>query len=191
MLNTGNKGAAEADMQNEWILVGLGNPGAKYEGTRHNIGKDIVSKVSFQPGVRILTPETYMNLSGGPVAKALGATKQERALHAPRLIVVHDDLDVPFGEVKVSTSRSAGGHNGVADIIKAIGSKDFVRVRIGVLPVFLGQPRRPKGGAVEAFVLKKFGFLERTSLSEVEEKARGAIDEIVKNGAQSAMNKFN
>lgn len=183
-----------------WIVVGLGNPGSKYEHTRHNIGRDIVQMFQTcrqEPpsdivDVQVILPDTYMNLSGGPVAKALGKYKTERTENAKRLIVVHDDIDLPFGEVKISRSRGSGGQKGVEDILKAIGTKDFIRVRIGIIPVYFGTPRKPRGGdAVTRFVLKKFGITERSKLPEVIERAGNAIEEIIKNGAESAMNKFN
>ncbi len=179
-----------------WLIVGLGNPGSEYEGTRHNIGKDIVGrfKKRFETfdNVEVLVPDTYMNLSGGPVAKALGKDKQERRANAQYLIVVHDDIDLPFGDVKVSKARGSGGQKGVEDIVKAIGTKDFVRVRIGVTPVFLGKQRKPRGSrAVSSFVLKKFGILERKEISNIFDRVSRVVEEIVKYGVDSAMNKFN
>jgi PTH1 family peptidyl-tRNA hydrolase len=176
------------------LVVGLGNPGSDYARTRHNVGRSAVevfrdSFVVSDADVEILLPDVYMNLSGGPVAKVLGKDKAERMANADRLIVVHDDIDLPFGEVKVSIGRGSGGQRGVESIIKAIGTKEFVRVRIGIMPVHFGKPRKPRDAAV--FVLKKFGIIERSKLPEILEWAGKAIDEIIKNGPQSAMNKFN
>ncbi len=188
---TKNKGIKQG-----WIVVGLGNPGKEYENTRHNIGRDAVKMFQqcrqgtpddiVESMVEVVIPDTYMNLSGGPVAKAMQKSPESE------LIIVHDDIDLPFGEVKVSVGRGSGGQKGVEDIIKALGTKDFVRVRIGIIPVFLGKPRKPRGGnAVAKFVLKKFGIIERGKLQEVLEKSNNAIIEIINNGAESAMNKFN
>ena len=181
-----------------WVIAGLGNPGQKYESTRHNIGAAVVDSFVEQKGDILIEndcmafiPDCYMNLSGGPVAKALGNNKKERTEHAKSLIVVHDDLDIPFGEVKISIGRGAGGHNGVADIIKAIGTKDFIRVRIGIVPVFFGTERRPKGKAVETFVLKSFSLTERCKIQSVITKALQAIEIIVTKGPQQAMNEVN
>ena len=189
----------KANDDNKWFVVGLGNPGSKFEHTRHNVGRDAVALWSSKcrasdcsADVDVLLPETFMNLSGGPVAKALGKDKAERTMAAGRLIVVHDDIDLPFGEVKVSKGSGSGGQKGVESIIKAIGTKDFVRVRIGIVPVFLGNMRKPKGSrAVSNFVLKKFGILERNELSNILSRAGEAITEIIERGHQSAMNKFN
>ncbi len=173
------------------LVVGLGNPGGKYKGTRHNVGRMAVelfqeSLGAFGGSVEVLLPDTYMNLSGGPVAKALQKNP------GSELVIVHDDIDLPYGEVKVSVARGSGGQKGVEDIIKAVGTKEFTRVRIGIVPVFFGKPRKPKGGeAVSRFVLKKFGITERGKLPEILNRASNAIIEIIKNGTDSAMNKFN
>ncbi len=186
----------------KWLVAGLGNPGSEFEHTRHNVGRDAAAlyKQTCRQGspgdmlgsVEVMLPETFMNLSGGPVAKALGKDKAERIRNAERLIVVHDDIDLPFGEIKVSKGSGSGGQKGVESIIKAIGTKDFVRVRIGIVPVFLGKPRKPKGSrAVSSFVLKKFGILERNELPNILSRAGEAITEIIEHGHQRAMNKFN
>ncbi len=182
----------------KWLVVGLGNPGEKYNNTRHNIGSMAVQTFRQEtPGdiisdVEVLLPDTYMNLSGGPVAKALGKDKAERIKNAQSLIVVHDDIDLPFGEVKISIGRGSGGQKGVESIIKSIGTRDFIRVRIGIVPIHFGKMRKPKGGnTVARFVLKRFGLLERNKLPEILEKASNAILEITQNGVESAMNKFN
>ncbi len=173
-----------------WIVVGLGNPGDRYKNTRHNVGRMAVEMFQGTPGtfdgdVQVVVPDTYMNLSGGPVAKAMQKSPESR------LIIVHDDIDIPFGDVKVSVGKGSGGQKGVEDIIKALKTKDFVRVRIGITPVFFGKERRPRGAAVARFVLKRFGITERGKLSEVLERASDVISTIVKSGPQIAMNRFN
>lgn len=173
-------------MQESWIVVGLGNPGEKYAHTRHNIGRTVVEQLAPLVGVTRVIPDTYMNLSGGPVAKAT------REHPEAKLVIVHDDIDLPYGEVKVSVGKGSGGQKGVEDIIQALGTKDFIRVRIGIVPVHFGTPRKPKGSeAVSRFVLKPFGILERGKLPEVLRRASAAIEEIVTNGPTIAMNKFN
>ncbi len=185
-------------MNENWIVVGLGNPGQEYALTRHNVGRMAVDYFqSLQTShdfhdslVQVVVPDTYMNLSGGPVAKAIQKSRDNGK--NGKLLIVHDDIDLPFGSVKVSVGKGSGGQKGVEDIIKAVGSKDFVRVRIGIVPVFFGKPRKPKGGkAVSNFVLKKFGITERGKLPEILERSNNAIIEIINNGAESAMNKFN
>jgi PTH1 family peptidyl-tRNA hydrolase len=179
----------------QWIVVGLGNPGKEYAETRHNVGRMATDLIKGMGGalpseLELITPSTYMNLSGGPVAKAMQKSKANGM--EPRLIIVHDDIDLPFGEVKVSVGKGSGGQRGVQDIIKAIKTKDFVRVRIGIVPVYFGKARKPKGSkAVSKFVLKSFGITERCKLPEVLERASNAIITIVEDGAQIAMNKFN
>ncbi len=187
----------ETTKQTNWLVVGLGNPGKEYEDTRHNVGRMAVemfeesqiNQGSPSSSVRVVLPDTYMNLSGGPVAKAMQKAPKDKL---SRLIIVHDDIDLPYGEVKMSVGRGSGGQKGVEDIIKALGTKDFIRVRIGIIPVHFGKMRKPKGGdAVARFVLKKFGMLERTKLAEILGRASKAISEVIENGTQSAMNKFN
>ncbi len=188
--------------QNDWLIVGLGNPGERYRDTRHNAGKMAVEKfeqdlqeyshIISGNKVKVLFPDTYMNLSGGPVSEALGKNKQERKKHAHKLIVVHDDIDLPFGAVKISYGKGSGGQKGVEDIIKSLGTKEFARVRIGIVPVFFGKMRKPQGArAVSAFVLKRFGILEKRELPKILERVSYALTEIIKYGVQKAMNSVN
>ncbi len=143
-------------------IVGLGNPGEKYKNTRHNIGWTVLDYFIENEGlpglvdsakyagsmstgvvngqeVTILYPNTFMNKSGSAVRKLV--PKEE----AEKLVVVYDDVDLPVGDIKVSVGRGAGGHNGVASIIESLGSKDFVRVRVGIAPVsfWTGKAGRP------------------------------------------------
>lgn len=194
-----------------YYVAALGNPGSKYENTRHNVGWTVVSQWLQTAGfpsvvesrqysgrvstgmvgeseVTVLLPDTFMNNSGVAVAKLVPKTE------ASQLIVVYDDIDLPLGEVKVSVGRGAGGHNGVASIIQKMGTKDFVRVRVGIAPKSLisGEVKRPAGGGpLERFVLKPFGLLERSHLPEVYEKAGVAINTIIAAGVEAAMNKIN
>ncbi|MEM9336558.1 MAG: aminoacyl-tRNA hydrolase [Patescibacteria group bacterium] len=194
-----------------FYIVGLGNPGDKYANTRHNVGwqaLDLALQAWNLPSlieeksssgrttegkvgeeyVQVLYPDTYMNNSGSAVIKMV--PKGE----VSKLIVVHDDIDLPLGQVKVGKGRGAGGNNGIKSIIEKLGSKDFVRIRIGIAPksFWTGEQQRPAGGgALERFVLKPFGMLERGKLPEVYETARLAIEEVLKNGPEAAMNKYN
>jgi len=166
------------------IIVGLGNPGKKYKNTRHNIGQDIVIEFAKNNGFSswytpnhgeymesrgefkgekaiAIIPLTFMNLSGRAIAHFV---KTEEDLK--KLIVVHDDLDIPIGEIKESINRGDGGHNGVNNIIKVLGSKDFKRIRIGISPVGEdGKINKIKyKGLVEKYVLEKFEEMEWNSL---------------------------
>lgn len=194
-----------------WYIVGLGNPGEKYARTRHNVGWLALTRVlkawnfsdlTTDKGVRgqvaegvlggvpvrVLYPDTYMNHSGVAVAKFV---PREAML---QLIVVHDDIALPFGVVRIAVGRGAGGNNGVASIISALGTKEFIRVRIGIAPKSLisGEAKRPvSGGPLERFVLKPFGVLERTKLPAIYERTQAALEMIVKEGVEVAMNHYN
>lgn len=194
-----------------FYIVGLGNPGEKYANTRHNIGWLVLDYVRTQAGlpsllhekqnnaeitdgmivgepVTVIYPDTFMNNSGAAVVKFV------KKAEADRLIVLHDDIDLPFGEIKISQSRGAGGNNGVKSIIEKLGSKDFVRIRMGIAPTsfWTGKTKRPAGGGpLERFVLKPFSKKEERQLEEVSAKAYSALQEILKNGPEAAMNKFN
>ena len=193
-----------------YYLVGLGNPGEKYADTRHNVGwlalDHCIEKwglpnlieVSGQSGrvtdgmvtgaaVSVLYPDTYMNNSGSAVVKFL-----PRDAHK-NLVVVHDDIDLPFGEIKVSYGKGGGG-NGVQSIIQKLDTKNFIRVRIGIAPTsfWTGKTKRPAGGGpLERFVLKEFGKAEQKQLNEVFIKVQKAIELILKEGHEHAMNKCN
>ncbi|OHA63184.1 MAG: hypothetical protein A2842_00125 [Candidatus Wildermuthbacteria bacterium RIFCSPHIGHO2_01_FULL_48_25] len=131
-----------------YLIVGLGNPGKKYEKTRHNAGFMVLDELEKKelPEARLLKPDTFMNDSGSAVLKA---TKNYK-LPTKNLVVVHDDIDIPLGKIKVSKGSGSAGHKGVESIIQALGTKDFTRIRIGILP--------PEGkpADVENFVLKPF-----------------------------------
>ncbi len=164
-----------------YLIVGLGNPGEEYAKTRHNFGFNVVDEMvgrydaapsntklqaklwTAKAGgatVLLAEPQTFMNLSGSAVAPLLRTKKIE----LDRLIVIHDDLDLPFGEIRVSRGASAGGHNGVKSIIEAVGSKDFARVRVGI-----GRPadERP----IEDYVLARWSAEEKKALPEIIDKA--------------------
>jgi PTH1 family peptidyl-tRNA hydrolase len=192
-------------------IVALGNPGEKYKNTRHNIGFMAVDKFIDEFGlpkliesksssglvtegtlngeeVKILYPDTYMNNSGSAVVKLVNKNEIKN------LIVVHDDIDLPIGEIKVGANRGAGGNNGVKSIIDKLGSKEFVRVRIGVAPksFWTGKTKRPAGGGpLERFVLKPFGTIEKRELPEIFTRTNQAIKIVLEEGIESAMNKIN
>ncbi len=194
-----------------FYIVGLGNHGEKYQDTRHNVGwsvcdfvRDKASLPKLAPdnsmsgrvtegsisgvAVRMLYPDTYMNNSGAAVAKFVPRSEMGN------LIVIHDDIDLPLGEIKLGRGRGDGGNNGIKSIIEKIGSKDFIRIRIGIAPrsFWTGEVKRPKGGGpLERFVLKPFTRIEAGKLEEVKERAFGALQETLSRGLESAMNKFN
>jgi peptidyl-tRNA hydrolase, PTH1 family len=163
------------------LIVGLGNPGKEYARTRHNFGFDAVSKLIEKleaaptntkllaktwtakingQTVHILEPETFMNLSGN----AVGPFLKSKKIPPAGLIVVHDDLDIPFGDIRVSKNSSAGGHNGVQSIIDAVGTKEFVRIRLGV-----GRP--PEKMPTDAYVLARFSKEESATLPAIIDQA--------------------
>lgn len=192
-------------------IVGLGNPGEKYKHTRHNIGwvaldyvrereglpalvhekqksAEITEGIMAEAAVTVLYPDTFMNNSGAAVVKFV------KKAEAEKMIVLHDDIDLPFGEIKVGKGRGDGGNNGIKSIIQKLGTKDFVRIRIGIAPksFWTGETKRPRGGGpLERFVLKPFGTKESKQLTEVKERVYEALVEILKNGPEAAMNKIN
>lgn len=201
-------------MYNMYYIIGLGNPGEKYTYTRHNIGwlaLDAICASANLPfpqlqnamsgrvtggqigsvDVSVLYPETFMNNSGAAVKKFVAKGDFSK------MIVLYDDIDLPLGEIKVSFGRGSGGHNGVESIIKNIGTKDFVRVRIGIAktgfwPWEQGKIKRPKGGgALERHVLGVFSKKEERLLKQGIDKTMEAVAVILKGGHAAAMNKYN
>ncbi len=154
----------------DWLIVGLGNPGNEYAGTRHNIGFEIAKALARRwqlpgpkskyralltegrtgpggPRVAILMPQTYMNEAGKSVGPARGAFK----LPLQRVLVLHDEIDLPFGEIRVRTGGGLAGHNGLKSLKEGLGSADFARVRVGV-----GRPPTTDPDRVAAYVLGRF-----------------------------------
>lgn len=194
-----------------FTIVGLRNPGATYQATRHNAGaiaaaafaerslgvsfhasralqSDVAEGVIAGKEVRVLLPQTYMNHSGVAVQKAL----TDADASPEELVVVYDDLDLPIGSFKVSRGRGSGGHNGVRSVIDAAGTPAFTRVRIGISPVSLfGTMRRPAGAGVADFVLKDFSRRERAKLDALLPQVTEALTTIVTQGTDEAMNRFN
>ena len=192
-------------------IVGLGNPGDKYEHTRHNVGfliiKYFVQKAQLPAfvdsskyygkvtegilngtEVTVFMPHTYMNQSGSAVTKLL--KKQE----SKNLIVVYDDIDLSVGELKVSYGKGSGGHKGIESIITAIETKDFTRIRVGIAgkSFWTGKIKRPKGGmGMTKRVLGKFTTSEMKILEEVKERTYGALHTILSDGIEKAMNQMN
>lgn len=194
-----------------FYIVGLGNPEKKYDGTRHNVGFEMVEHISSEADfgswsedkyaqaktasgslnnvlVQLFLPTTYMNKSGITakyIVERLGGTPDQ-------IIVVYDDVDLPVGELKVSTSRGAGGHNGVKSIIDTIG-KDFIRVRVGVASknILTGKAKRPPASNMSRHVLGKFSFFEKGTVNEMKDKTLKAVQSIISDGVEKAMNTYN
>jgi len=195
------------------IIVGLGNPGKKYEKTRHNIGFRILDEFAkennfpnFRAGKKfnaeisegifgeekiiLVKPQTFMNDSGKTVKLLIRDNTVIAKL--PRsfdhLWVVHDDIDLPLEKIKIVAGRSAAGHKGVESIIKEIGTKNFVRFRVGIKPV--NKEQRTKNN-VEKFVLQKFNKEEEKIVKEVIKKTIEAIGMAIKEGTEKAMSRYN
>ena len=186
----------------DWLIVGLGNPGSKYENTRHNMGfKTIdllaeklnvpVNKVKFKAvyntvnfaGCKclIMKRQTYMNLSGEAVREAAQFYK----IPADHVLVIYDDISLPVGKLRVRPTGSAGGHNGIKNIIAHLGTQEFPRVKIGV-----GAPEGADKDMVD-WVIGAPSQAERKILAESFEKAIKAAEGIIERGCQQAMNDFN
>jgi len=165
------------------LIVGLGNPGRKYENTRHNIGSRAVDelKVLNLKNVISAKPTTFMNESGKAVKNLL------RAYHLKpnNLIVVHDDIDLPIEKIRIVKNRGSAGHKGIESVIKELGTKNFIRFRIGIQSK-IGKPKNP-----ERFVLEKFNKKEEKIVEEVIKKTVEAIEFLLKEGLEKAMSKFN
>lgn len=182
------------------LVVGLGNPTARYRATRHNVGfrvaealasgettfekfEAVAAKLTLEgQSVVVLQPQTYMNLSGRSVRPAMDFYKVDRH----RLIVVHDELDVPFGQVRLKLGGGEAGHNGLRSISQELGSKEYVRLRVGI-----GRPPKEFLGQVSDFVLQAFPPAEEALVSELVQKATSAIRLVLKQGFDSAMNEVN
>jgi peptidyl-tRNA hydrolase, PTH1 family len=185
------------------LVVGLGNPGIKYASSRHNVGfmaldalreelglPDYKEKFSgvFTRGealghtVVLLKPMTFMNLSGGSVQPAMAFLK----VSVEDVLVLHDELDLAFGDVRVKVSGGHAGHNGLRSIIERVSSPDFVRVRVGI-----GRPPPGFQGDVADYVLQGFDSAERAELPGVVARAVGAAKEVLSSGPQAAMNQVN
>jgi PTH1 family peptidyl-tRNA hydrolase len=165
------------------LIVGLGNPGKKYEKTRHNVGFRVVDELEkiydlSQSKVILLKPDSFMNNSGKVVQEYLAYEK----ISPENLIVVHDDIDLLFGDVRVSKDSSSAGHKGVQSIIDTIGTKDFRRIRIGIQPTPLRQGsagQAQKKIHTEKFVLENFSKTEEEKLPEIIKKAIEEVSKLI------------
>lgn len=192
-------------------IVGLGNPGAEYEGSRHNIGRDIVfalhKKGDFETWqenkktnateaegkigkekVTLILPNTFMNLSGRSVAKYVTSKKKLQDL-----IAVYDDIDLPIGSLKLSHNKGTGGHKGIDSMVRSLGSKEFARLRVGIVPVTpTGKMRKPKGEKqVVDHVLGGFSPKEEKVVADVTKRACEALELFLEKGYILAANLVN
>jgi peptidyl-tRNA hydrolase, PTH1 family len=179
-----------------YIVVGLGNPGEDYACTRHNTGRMCADFLADKvKGIKVFTPDTYMNKTGPAVAKVLGnpstALKARKA--AEKLIVIYDELDLPLGKIKISYNRSSGGHRGVESIIKALKTEAFIRIRVGISPTTpSGKLKKPMGEQnVEKHILSEFKKAEADELKKVFKRVAEAVQKIVDEGLTQAMTEFN
>lgn len=186
-----------------WVIAGLGNPGSKYSATRHNIGFMVIDRLSEEynisleerdvymigkgaiEGVNVilLKPLTFMNRSGLAVKKILKKANISVDNLMDRLIVVHDDLDIDAGAIKIRRGGSAGGHRGIESIIQELGTKDFVRIKVGI--------GRDKTVSVEEYVLQNFKPSEKNLIKDVIIFASRAVTAVVTKGIDKAMSKYN
>ena len=190
-------------MMSDYLVAGLGNPGLKYELTRHNAGFMAVDLLARRSGVLfthpsrpparaeavvkfpacriiLLKPLTYMNKSGEAVSKVMGFFK----IPMDNLLVIHDDLDMELGRIKLVRSGGAGGHNGIRSIISCLGSRGFPRLKIGI-----GRPDGPM--PADRYVLSRFPVSESALLEKVISTAADAAQHVLEHGLQDAMNQFN
>jgi PTH1 family peptidyl-tRNA hydrolase len=181
----------------DWLIVGLGNPGAEYDGTRHNIGFEVAEELTRRwslpkpkakyrglltdgrtgpggPRVAILKPQTYMNEAGNSVGPARGAFKVD----LDRVLVVHDEIDLPFGEIRARLGGGLAGHNGLKSLKAGLGSADFARIRIGV-----GRPPTTDPDRVAAYVLGRFRE-PKADVQELIERAADAAERAVMEGGR-------
>jgi len=185
------------------LIVGLGNPGDEYEWSRHNLGFMLIDKLASDEGIvvgrrecsslvgrgeiegvraKLAKPQTFMNLSGHAVSCLLAKLNTESPVE--QLIVISDDLALPLGKIRIRERGTAGGHNGLKSIIAAVGTNEFVRLRIGI------QPEHPISDA-KRFVLDSIARSERPIVAETLATSAQAIRTIIRDGALKAMSEFN
>ncbi|MCF6468091.1 aminoacyl-tRNA hydrolase [Nonomuraea sp. MG754425] len=179
-----------------WLIAGLGNPGAEYAGNRHNAGFMVLDELAARASGRfkahksraevcetsaavLAKPLTYMNLSGGPV-KALSDFYK---IGPERLIVVHDELDVPYGALRAKLGGGDNGHNGLKSITKVLGTRDYLRVRFGI-----GRP--PGRMDAASFVLRDFATMERKDLPFLVDRAADVVESLMARGLEVTQNDF-
>lgn len=162
-----------------YTIIGLGNPGEEYAETRHNTGKMAVEALEKKDlKVKLIHQDTFMNKSGSAVAKVVKSKKA-----AEKLVVIYDDLDLPVGTMRVSYNRGSGGHKGVESVARAVKTKEFIRIRIGI--------GKRKDGDVEKHILGKFTPKEKEEIKKVFKKVVSAVEAMIEGGYEKAMTQFN
>ena len=185
-----------------YLIAGLGNPGKQYENTKHNVGFLTIDVLAEKLGIRVskikhkaltgegfiggekailMKPLSYMNLSGGPIQEMSGYFKIDPETE---LIVIYDDIDLEPGQLRIRKKGSAGGHNGIKDIIRRLGTEKFIRIRVGV-------GAKPKDWDLADFVLGHFSDSDRKLVDEGINDAAEAVEMILSEGVDAAMNKYN
>lgn len=188
-------------METHWLIVGLGNPGREYSNTRHNLGfmlvdllaersrsqvkreecRSLVGRAEIEnQTVELVKPQTYMNLSGEAVSCLI--RKDDRSVE--KLIVISDDLALPFGSIRIRPKGTHGGHNGLRSIIDCLGAQDFIRLRIGIMP------EHPVTNT-KSFVLENFSRMEMETVEKILNECADAITSIISEGTEKAMARFN
>ena len=183
-----------------WLIVGLGNPGPQYEQTYHNLGFLTIDRLAERNNIRVsrtdskallgigtmsgqdvllAKPQTFMNLSGSSV-KAL---VDKHSVETEKILVIYDDLDLPWTGLRIRPRGSAGGHHGIEDIVKRLGTQDFPRIRLGI------DPGHPRNGT--EFVLSQIRKAQLGDLDELLDHAAAATESILAEGVEKAMTKFN
>lgn len=184
------------------IIVGLGNPSKEYKGTRHNIGFETIDYLAERYGIDVSTkkhkahigkgainghkvilakPQTFMNLSGESVKEFIQFYKIDEK---QEVIIIYDDISLPPGRMRIRKKGSAGGHNGIKNIIAHLGHDEFLRIKVGV-------GEKPKGWDLADYVLGKFSKAERQDINEVVERISGAVELMLEDNADEAMNQYN
>lgn len=187
-----------------FLIVGLGNPGAQYEWTRHNLGFMLIDRIAQEAGaavkrkecralvgraelagqrVELVKPQTFMNLSGEAVS-CLVAKQEDKADAIKSLVVISDDLALPFGTIRLRPRGSAGGHNGLKSIIAALRTEEFMRLRIGIQPAHMVADTK-------RFVLEEFSRAERAEVEKILERSADALRAVIRDGIEKAMAAYN
>jgi peptidyl-tRNA hydrolase, PTH1 family len=191
----------DALSEKKWLIVGLGNPGLRYEKTRHNLGFMLIDKLAREiqtpvkreecralvgrgaienQTVELVKPQTFMNLSG----ESVGCLVKKSDRSVEKLIVISDDLALPFGKIRLRPKGSHGGQNGLRSIIDCLRTQDFIRLRIGI------QPEHTIGDASN-FVLENFSKKDFEKIEEILDQSVEAILSVIKHGVEKAMAQFN
>lgn len=189
--------------QSAILIVGLGNPGADYQRSRHNLGFKLIDKLASEAGieckrrecqafvgrgeveganVKLIKPQTFMNLSGSSVSCLVA--KHRFPEPGRNLIVISDDLALPLGRIRIRERGSAGGHNGLKSIIASIGTDEFIRLRLGI------QPEHPLADT-KSFVLDSFPRASRAAVEQLIERGVAALRSILRDGVLKAMSEYN